>query len=209
MDNEEKEFTAEIQKLSTEEKNTFQSLTEKAQRQFDTVYEGDLFAGSVGKVTNIMEQKNSTDYPEFVAQMWIDTSSSKYSFRYEDLPPNAIEEHYENSMSQNIQINIEEGKPVVFYGNTENEQKTKGAYYTDSQFVQYMVKQTVEKEINNRIDLVKEAFNQVDGETILLAIGKGHEKEMKINGQSVPIPSDYEVLQKQIDRYNEQLKKDK
>lgn len=76
------------------------------------------------------------------------------------------------------------------------------AEYVEKEGTPYLI-------IENREEAIKEAFNQVDGETILLAIGKGHEKEMKINGQSVPIPSDYEVLQKQIDRYNEQLKKDK
>lgn len=76
------------------------------------------------------------------------------------------------------------------------------AEYVEKEGTPYLI-------IENREEAIKEAFNQVDGETILLAIGKGHEKEMKINGQSVPIPSDYEVLKKQIDRYNEQLKKDK
>lgn len=172
MDDEEKEFTAEIQELSSEDKNTFYNLAEKAQKQFETVYEGDLFAGSVGNVTNIMENELTTHYPEFVAQMWIDTSSNKYSFRYEDLPPNSIEEHYENSMSQNIQINIEEGNPVVFYGSTESEQKTKGAYYTDDRFVQYMVKQTVEKEIDNRIESVKLAVKSREKEKLVNQIDK-------------------------------------
>lgn len=172
LDDEEKEFTAEVQQLSSEEKSTFQSLTARAQKQFETVYEGDLFAGSVGKVTNIVEKDLSSQYPEFVAQMWLDTSSSKYSFRYEDLPPNAIEEHYENSMAQNIQINIEEGKPVVFYGDTENEQKTKGAYYTDNQFVQYMIRQTVEKEIDDRIESVSEAVKSGDKNNINKQIEK-------------------------------------
>lgn len=170
LDDEEKEFTTEVQELSSKDKSTFQSLAAKAQKQFETVYEGDLFAGSVGKVTNIIEKNLSVTYPEFVAQMWIDTSSSKYSFRYEDLPPNAIEEHYENSMAQNIQINIEDNNPVVFYGNTESEQKSKGAYYTDERFVQYMVKQTVEKDIDDRIENVKEAVKNRNQENIFKQI---------------------------------------
>ncbi len=32
------------------------------------------------------------------AKLWLDTSAKEYSFRYEDLPPYAIEKQYENSM---------------------------------------------------------------------------------------------------------------
>lgn len=61
-------------------------------------------------------------------------------------------------MSQNVQIKIEDGKPIVFYGEDLQEQKNKGAYYTDEKFVQYMVQQTVEVEFQNRIADVKEAI---------------------------------------------------
>ena len=50
--------------------------------------------------------------PEMWAKFWVDTSSEKYSFRFEDIPPEALEKQYENSMSQNVQIKIEDGKPV-------------------------------------------------------------------------------------------------
>ncbi|MFP9184275.1 hypothetical protein, partial [Enterococcus faecalis] len=88
------------------------------------------------------------------AKFWIDTSSENYSFRFEDVPPEALEKQYENSMSQNVQIKIEDGKPIVFYGEDLQEQKNKGAYYTDEKFVQYMVQQTVEVEFQNRIAAV-------------------------------------------------------
>src|SRR5699024_10840558 len=119
-----------------------------------------LFAGSVGEVTNEIETKISQLFPEFLAKMWIDTSSERYSFRYEDLPPSAIEEHYENSMSQNIQINFEDGSPVVLYGSTETEQKSKGAYYTDHQFLEYMVSQTVDIKFDNLIEELAEAVEK-------------------------------------------------
>ncbi len=57
---------------------------------------------------------------------------------------------YENSMSQNVQIRIEDNNtPVVFYGEDIVEQKNKGVYYTDERFVNYIVKQTVEVEFEN------------------------------------------------------------
>lgn len=159
FDEEEQAVTSDVEKLSTEKKASFEELFEKSRKQFESVFDGDLFAGSVGEVANKIEENLSKNYPEFLAMLWIDTSSEKYSFRYEDLPPSAIEEHYEHSMSQNVQINIEDGKPVVLYGSTDAEQKTKGAYYTDHRFVDYMVDQTVEKELNHRIKELEDAVN--------------------------------------------------
>lgn len=159
FDEEEQAVTSDVEKLSIEKKASFEDLFEKSRKQFESVFDGDLFAGSVGKVTNKIEEELSKNYPEFLAMLWIDTSSEKYSFRYEDLPPSAIEEHYEHSMSQNVQINIEDGKPVVLYGSTEAEQKSKGAYYTDHRFVEYMIDQTVEKELNHRIKELEDAVN--------------------------------------------------
>lgn len=150
-DEDEQNVTSDIEEFSKEETDKFSELIKKAREQFETVFEGDLFAGSVGKVANEIEEHLSSILPEFLAQMWVDTSSNRYSFRYEDLPPAAIEEHYENSMSQNIQINFEEDEPVVLYGSTEAEQKSKGAYYTNHQFVDYMISQSVEVKFDDLI----------------------------------------------------------
>lgn len=160
FDEEESEITSDIEELSESETDSFSRLIMNARKQFETVFDGDLFAGSVGEVTNEIETKISQLFPEFLAKMWIDTSSERYSFRYEDLPPSAIEEHYENSMSQNIQINFEDGTPVVLYGSTESEQKSKGAYYTDHQFVEYMVSQSVDIKFDNLIEELAEAVQK-------------------------------------------------
>ena len=109
-----------------DDKAKIKELTELATEQFQAVYNGDLFAGSVGTVANDIEKQMATDFPEITAKLWLDTSAKEYSFRYEDLPPYAIEKQYENSMSQNVQIKIENGQPVVFYGEDTIEQKNKG-----------------------------------------------------------------------------------
>ena len=144
--------------LETDSKAKVKELTEKATEQFQAVYNGDLFAGSVGAVANQIENQMATDFPEVTAKLWLDTSAKEYSFRYEDLPPYAIEKQYENSMSQNVQIKIEEGQPIVFYGEDTIEQKNKGAYYTDDRFVDYMVKQTVDVEFSKRFEAIKKAI---------------------------------------------------
>lgn len=151
----------ETSSLSLEEnsKEQISEISRKATEQFRTVYDGDLFAGSVGQVADRLEILLAQDYTDFWTKLWLDTSAQEYSFRYEDLPPNAIEKQYENSMSQNVQIRIEDNNtPVVFYGEDIVEQKNKGAYYTDERFVNYMVKQTVEVEFEKRFLELKEAI---------------------------------------------------
>ncbi|RSI86215.1 Eco57I restriction-modification methylase domain-containing protein [Streptococcus mitis] len=151
----------ETSSLSLEEnsKEQISEISRKATEQFRTVYDGDLFAGSVGQVADRLEILLAEDYTDFWTKLWLDTSAQEYSFRYEDLPPNAIERQYENSMSQNVQIRIEDNNtPVVFYGEDIVEQKNKGAYYTDERFVNYMVKQTVEVEFEKRYSKLKDAL---------------------------------------------------
>lgn len=151
----------ETSSLSLEEnsKGQISEISRKATEQFRTVYDGDLFAGSVGQVADRLEILLAKDYTDFWAKLWLDTSAQEYSFRYEDLPPNAIERQYENSMSQNVQIRIEDNNiPVVFYGEDIVEQKNKGAYYTDERFVNYMVKQTVEVEFEKRFSKLKDVL---------------------------------------------------
>lgn len=60
--------------------------------------------------------------------------------------------------------------------------------------------------IEDREAAIREAFEQVNEKTIILAIGKGHEKEMKINGKAVPIHSDFEILKNLVKQYNDRLK---
>lgn len=155
----------ETSSLSLEEnsKEQISEISRRATEQFRTVYDGDLFAGSVGQVADSLEILLAEDYTDFWTKLWLDTSAQEYSFRYEDLPPNAIERQYENSMSQNVQIRIEDNNtPVVFYGEDIVEQKNKGAYYTDERFVNYMVKQTVEVEFEKRFSKLKDALKSGD-----------------------------------------------
>ena len=84
-----------------------------------------------------------------MAKLWVDTASGNFSFRYQDMPPESLEKQYEDSMSKNVQIKIDSKtkKPVVFYGDDKSEQKSKGAYYTDQRFVDYMINKTVGVEL--------------------------------------------------------------
>lgn len=61
------------------------------------------------------------------------------------------------------------------------------------------------KIVEDREKAIQEAFRLVDEKTIILAIGKGHEKEMKVNGDAIPILSDFEIMHKEIEAYNNKI----
>lgn len=132
-------------------------LYDRIRKQFEVTYGGDLFAGSVGKVADEMEHALTEAFPELMAKLWADTSTDQYSFRYEDLPPELLEQQYEASMSRTVQIRLQEGIPSIFYGDDRRGQKEKGAYYTDSSLVTYMVKQSVEPAFDARLENIREA----------------------------------------------------
>lgn len=163
FDDEEIKKTSQIEFIDQTGPQTIQELTKKAQKQFELAYAGDLYAGSVSKVINQVEQTISKEMPDFQAKFWNDTNSGNYSFRYEDMPPESLEKQYEQSMSKNVQIKVEndeDGTPIpkVFYGTDEQEQKEKGAYYTDKRFVDYMIEKAVKPEFMRRKDKINQAI---------------------------------------------------
>lgn len=133
-------------------------LSKKASKQFEIAYGGDLFAGSIGRVATQIDHELAKQNKIDWVKPYIDTKAGNYSFRFEDMPPEAIEKQYEDSMSQNVQINLNKdtNKPEVYFGKDEAEQKTKGAYYTDQRFVEYMVNQTVTVEFQKRYQLIRD-----------------------------------------------------
>lgn len=155
-------------------------LSKKASEQFKLAYGGDLFAGSIGEVATKIDQELAKQNKLEWVKPYVDTKAGNYSFRFEDMPPEAIEKQYEDSMSQNVQITLDKktNKPVVFFGDDEVEQKNKGAYYTDQRFVDYMVKQTVSIEFQNRYQDVKKAVESKENEQIAKALD--HLLDLKI-----------------------------
>lgn len=77
--------------MKDDSKTRLIELQDKATQQFQTVYGGDLFASSIGEVTTEIEKLIVEHDAEMWAKFWIDTSSENYSFRFEDVPPEALE----------------------------------------------------------------------------------------------------------------------
>ncbi|MDD2630687.1 MAG: hypothetical protein PHV61_11095 [Limnochordia bacterium] len=128
--------------------------------QFELAYGGDLFDSDVALIANTVEDRINEYQPELLLGFWADTSSRRYNFRYEDLPPEQIQEHYENSMSHSFQIIVRDGGNVVVeYAGDLQEQKHRGAYYTDNQLVSYMVEQSLGKEFDIRRERLEAIIN--------------------------------------------------
>src|SRR5699024_1984662 len=56
--------------------------------------------------------------------------------------------------------------------------------------------------IENRQEAIRTAFEKIDGKTLILALGKGHEKTMKIGDRDVPMRSDEEIIHECIEKYD-------
>ncbi len=166
------DHTSQVEPVTKSKKEQLEEITKKATKQFELAYDGDLFAGSIAQATNNVENQLTKQFPEFMAKLWVDTASGNFSFRYQDMPPESLEKQYEDSMSKNVQIKIDSKtkKPVVFYGDDKSEQKSKGAYYTDQRFVDYMINKTVEVEFDKRYKAIQEAIKTKDNQKIKAAL---------------------------------------
>lgn len=174
------DHTSQVEPVTKSKKEQLEEITKKATKQFELAYDSDLFAGSIAQATNNVESQLTKQFPEFMAKLWVDTASGNFSFRYQDMPPESLEKQYEDSMSKNVQIKIDSKtkKPVVFYGDDKSEQKSKGAYYTDQRFVDYMINKTVEVEFDKRYKAIQEAIKTKDNQKIKAALD--HLLDLKI-----------------------------
>lgn len=69
------------------------------------------------------------------------------------------------------------------------------AEYVEKENTPYLI-------INDREEAIREAFQQADGKTVILIIGKGHEAVMRIKGEIVPMRSDVNLIQMHVKDYN-------
>lgn len=166
--------------LRVKDANQVQAIYERLRKQFELAYGGDLFESDVAGITNHIENEINEKDPELLLRLWADTSSDRYNFRYQDLPPEMIQEHYENSMSHSIKLVPTKGKRVlVEYADDLQQQKHRGAYYTDNKLVNYLIESTVGKEFDQRREnLEKQIKDGASLESIIDALD--HIQDIKI-----------------------------
>lgn len=134
-------------------------LYEAIRKQFEMAYGGDLFSGDIAEVTNRVERKLNERHDNLVFKLLVDLDENRFNFRYEDIPPELIQDFYETSMGKTIGYKIDDnGNSRVQYGEDAAEKKTKGAYYTKDELVTYAVRSAVGEAFGERIEVLKEAI---------------------------------------------------
>lgn len=159
-------LTAAIELKRKEEE--VEDIYKRLRHQFELAYGGDLFASDVALATNRVEDSINKIDSKILLSLWADTSSDRFNFRYEDLPPDQIQHFYEDSMGHSLQLNITDSGDVFFdYTDDLQEKKHRGAYYTNHELVEYMVRQTVGEKVEESRKLISTSLEEV---TIIQAI---------------------------------------
>jgi hypothetical protein len=123
---------------------TFYEIYDRLRNQFELAYGGDLFSSDVANVVNEVEKEINNLNPNLLLHLMVDISEERFNFRYEDLPPEMIQDFYETSMGYSLRYSVNrEGEPVVNYSDDLQEKKHRGAYYTNQKLVDYIIDKTV------------------------------------------------------------------
>lgn len=150
---------------------TFYEIYDRLRKQFELAYGGDLFSSDVANVVNEIEQEINSLNPELLLHLMVDTSEERFNFRYEDLPPEMIQEFYETSMGYSLKYSVnKEGKPIISYSDDLQEKKHRGAYYTNQELVDYIIVKTVGAKLDEYQKQLNKAVVAGDKEAILQSL---------------------------------------
>lgn len=148
-----------------------EEVHDRLRKQFEFAYGGDLFSGDISEVVNKVEHQIYKVNPKLLLNLMVDTSEDRFNFRYEDLPPSMIQEFYESSMGHSLHYKInEEGEPEVSYSDDNREKKHRGAYYTQTELVDYMVERAIGSKLNRYFKELKSSVKQEDEKGIMKAL---------------------------------------
>lgn len=157
--------------MDVEMKNSpvpFADIYDRLQTQFELAYGGDLFSGDIAEVVNKVEKEINKHRPELLLKLVADTSDERFNFRYEDLPPEMIQDFYENSMSYSLHYAVnDKGEPVVSYSDDLQQKKHRGAYYTKQDLVDYMIANSVGKKLEEYQKDLSNGIKQQDKKKIM------------------------------------------
>ncbi|RPF54425.1 Eco57I restriction-modification methylase domain-containing protein [Aquisalibacillus elongatus] len=146
---------------------TFDEVYQRMRKQFESAYGGDLFSSDISEVVNNVEEEINQIEPDLLLRLLADISEERFNFRYEDLPPEMIQDFYETSMGYSLHYSLDKnGNSVVTYADDLQERKQKGAYYTNQELVDYMVAKTVGKKIDSYQNQLSEAIKKQDSKKI-------------------------------------------
>ncbi|MDR0899828.1 MAG: Eco57I restriction-modification methylase domain-containing protein [Lactobacillaceae bacterium] len=113
-------------------------------------YGGDLYVGDIASAATRIEQQMT---PELWGKLWHLTSSENFDFDLADVTPSTIGEQYEQTMSSELVFNKD--KNDWEYEKSNDDQKSKGAFYTQSKLTDYILEISLGKKLSEISDKIK------------------------------------------------------
>jgi Alw26I/Eco31I/Esp3I family type II restriction m6 adenine DNA methyltransferase len=148
-----------VKGLEREFKDQFLSLDKKYQDK----YGGDIHFSEMAKAVRFLEENIDADHLFELLDL---TNQKRYSFHYEDLRPDALENFYQRSLETAIIFKKTDKTISVVVENSKKARKELGAYYTPAIAAKFAVQNSLAKLLQRKDDLIEEAFDRDDQETV-------------------------------------------
>lgn len=132
-------------------------------------YGGDIHLSQLASAVQFLEEEIGVTY---LAELLDLTNQARYSFRYDDLRPDALENFYERSLETAIGFQLKNGKIQVTADQSSNTRKDLGAYFTPSVAAQFTVEHSLGKLLQGRADDVSRCLKKKDFSGAASAIQK-------------------------------------
>jgi Alw26I/Eco31I/Esp3I family type II restriction m6 adenine DNA methyltransferase len=141
-----------VKGLEKEFKDQFLALD----RKYEQRYGGDIHFSEMAKAVRFLEENIDADHLFELLDL---TNQKRYSFHYEDLRPDALENFYQRSLETAILFKRSDNTISVVVENSRKARKELGAYYTPAVAAKFAVKNSLGKLLQRKDDLIEEAFD--------------------------------------------------
>lgn len=134
--------------------------------EYSSKYGGDVHYSLVARGTRKLEEIIG---PEYLCELLDLTNEKRYSFKYEDLRPDALENYYQRSLETSLSFIVKDKKNSVCIDQSGQARKDLGAYFTPAEVSRFVVTNTLVKKLdelevkikhNRNNQLAFELFNQ-------------------------------------------------
>jgi hypothetical protein len=134
---------------------------------------GDFYLADLGCAARAIEAalfEKMSSHGSLVLQDFLGRTGNpdkqQWSFRYEDLRPQTLQNYYESSLGTAVQLtyNKKSGEFDIDVGKSRRQRKELGAYYTDSRLCRFMVERTVKPLFEDRLEKLRQAIGRKDPE---------------------------------------------
>ncbi len=127
--------------------------------KFKAKYGGDMHFTKVAEAIHYVEKQVNVDH---LVELLDLTNAQRYSFRYEDLRPDALEHFYQRSLETRVIFQRKNEGLEVVLAESKQARKELGAYYTPAVVSSFVVKNTLGPWIDNIKAEAKQAVENKD-----------------------------------------------